>query len=132
MKANQTIRETAKKKGIKHWRIAMYLGVSEQTFMRWLRIPLTSEREKAILEAIDDLAKGGYLMPDLLTVRGVVRRSKSDGMPVSEYTLRQWIRLGVIPTRKAGTRVLIFYPNVVSYLRCENGQDNTPATGVDV
>lgn len=58
MKANQTIRAAAKKNGIKHWRIAMHLGVSEQTFMRWLRIPLTAEREKAILEAIDDLAKG--------------------------------------------------------------------------
>lgn len=68
-------------------------------------------------------------MPDVLTIRETVRRSKSDGMPVSEYTLRKWIRQGVIPTRKAGTRVLIFYPNLVSFLRCENGQDNTPATG---
>ena len=67
------------------------------------------------------------MMPDVLTIREAVRRSKSDGMPVSEYALRQWIRQGVIPTRRAGTKVLVFYPNLVSYLRCENGQDNTPA-----
>lgn len=66
-------------------------------------------------------------MPDVLTIREAVRRSKSEGVPVSEYALRQWVRQGVIPTRRAGTKVLVFYPNLVSYLRCENGQDNTPA-----
>lgn len=70
------------------------------------------------------------MMPDVLTIREAARRSKSEGMPVSEYTLRKWIRQGVIPTRKAGTKVLVFYPNLVSYLRCENGQDNAPAAHV--
>lgn len=59
MKANQTTREAAKKKGVKHWQIAMHLGVSEQTLMRWLRAPLSAEREKAVLEAIDAITKEG-------------------------------------------------------------------------
>lgn len=59
MKANSEIRRTAKECGVKHWQIAMHMGVSEQTFMRWLRTPLSKEKEKAILCAINELAKEG-------------------------------------------------------------------------
>ena len=63
-------------------------------------------------------------MPNVVTVREAVKRAKQDGLPVSEYTLRRWIRIGVIPVRKAGTKILIFYPNLVRYLQCEDGGDN--------
>ena len=59
MKANQTIREAAKRKGVKHWQIAEHLGISEPTIVRWLRVPLSPERKKAIMEAIEVLAKEG-------------------------------------------------------------------------
>ncbi|MBE6933571.1 MAG: hypothetical protein E7462_00725 [Ruminococcaceae bacterium] len=58
MKANQTIRDAAKRNGVKHWQIAEYLGISEPTIMRWLRIPLSGEKEKAVMEAIEAIAKG--------------------------------------------------------------------------
>lgn len=58
MKANPIIRNTAKRKGVKHWQIAAHLGVSEPTIMRWLRFPLSEEKEKAILEAIEAISKG--------------------------------------------------------------------------
>ena len=67
-------------------------------------------------------------MPNVVTIREAVQRAKADGMPVSEYTLRQWVRTGAIPARKAGQKVLLFYPNLVRYLQCEDGADNTPAT----
>lgn len=67
-------------------------------------------------------------MPNVVTVREAVKRAKQDGFPISEYTLRQWIRAGAIPVRKAGTKQLIFYPNLVRYLQCEDGGDNKPAT----
>lgn len=67
-------------------------------------------------------------MPDVLTVREAVTRCKADGLPISEYTLRQWIRTGAIPTRRAGQKFLIFYPNLIHYLQCTDGVDNTPAT----
>lgn len=67
-------------------------------------------------------------MPDIVTVREATRRAKSDGLPVSEYSIRQWIRLGVVPVRKAGNKSLLSYSNLVSFLRCENGQDNQPPT----
>ena len=66
-------------------------------------------------------------MPNVLTIREAVQRAKADGLPISEYTLRQWVRTGAIPTRKVGQKALLFYPNLVRYLQCEDGADNTPA-----
>lgn len=67
-------------------------------------------------------------MPNICTIREAVQRSKTDGMPVSEYTLRSWVKNGAIPVRKVGQKVLIFYPNLIKYLQCEDGKDNYPAT----
>jgi hypothetical protein len=65
-------------------------------------------------------------MPNVITIREAVRRAKADGMPVSEYTLRHWVKSGAIPVRKVGQKVLIFYPNLIRYLQCEDGKDNQP------
>lgn len=67
-------------------------------------------------------------MPNVVTIREAVQRAKSDGMPISEYTLRRWVRIGAIPARKVGQKVLLFYPNLVRYLQCEDGCDNAPST----
>ena len=56
-KANSAIRDAARLKGVYLWQIALQLGVSEPTLIRWLRAQLTEEREKAILIAIDHIAK---------------------------------------------------------------------------
>lgn len=67
-------------------------------------------------------------MADVLTIREAAARAKAEGLPVSEYILRQWIRSGAVPVRKAGSKMLLFYPNLVRYLQCEDGGDNTAAT----
>ena len=67
-------------------------------------------------------------MPNVLTIREAVRRAKADGLPVSEYTIRRWIKTGAIPVRNVGSKALLFYPNLVRYLQCEDGADNIPAT----
>ena len=67
-------------------------------------------------------------MPDVLTIREAVQRSKVDGMPVSEYTLRRWVKSGAIPVRKVGQKVLLFYPNLISYLQCEDSKPTPPTT----
>ena len=67
-------------------------------------------------------------MPDVVTIREAVQRAKADGLPISEYTLRHWVRTGAVPTRKVGQKALLFYPNLVRYLQCEDGADNKPAT----
>lgn len=67
-------------------------------------------------------------MPNVVTVREAVERAKREGYPVSEYTLRKWIKTGAVPVRKVGAKCLIFYPNLVNFLQCEDGCDNMPAT----
>ena len=67
-------------------------------------------------------------MANVLTIREAVKRAKSEGLPVSEYTLRGWIRSGAIPVRRVGQKVLLFYPNLIKYLQCE---DSKPATVAD-
>ena len=66
-------------------------------------------------------------MANVVTVREAVRRAKADGLPVTEYSLRRWIRSGAIPVRNVGSKALLFYPNLVRFLRCEDGSDNIPA-----
>ena len=66
-------------------------------------------------------------MPNVLTIREAVIRAKADGLPVSEYSLRTWIRTGAIPVRKVGQKSLLFYPHLERYLKCEDGGDNIAA-----
>lgn len=58
MVANEKVRAAAKAHGVKHWQIAAHIGVSELTFMRWLRFPLPEDKEKKIMEAIMELSGG--------------------------------------------------------------------------
>ncbi len=52
------------------------------------------------------------MMADVLTVREAVSRSKAEGMPVSEYTLRRIIKNGLVPVRQVGQKTLLYYPNL--------------------
>lgn len=67
-------------------------------------------------------------MPNVMTIKEAVQRSKKDGLPVTEYSLRRWIKSGAIPVRTIGSKALLFYPNLTAFLRCDNGADNTPTT----
>lgn len=69
-------------------------------------------------------------MPDVLTIREAVQRAKAEGLPLSEYSLRYFIRNGAIPTRKVGQKALVYYPNIVAFIRCDSGCDNQPAAAV--
>lgn len=70
-------------------------------------------------------------MPNVVTIREAVQRAKAEGIPVSEYTLRQWVRTGALPVRKIGQKALLYYPNLVKYLQCENSTDIKPTAMVD-
>ena len=67
-------------------------------------------------------------MPNVVTIREAVQRAKADGLPVTEYTIRRWVKTGAIPVRNVGSKALLFYPNLVRFLQCEDGSDNAPAT----
>jgi len=57
--------------------------------------------------------------PDLTTVRGAVARAREEGLAVTEYSLRAWIRTGQLPVAWAGNQARIYYPNLLRFLRCE-------------
>ena len=69
-------------------------------------------------------------MADMLTIKQTVERANAAGMPISEYTLRRWVKTGIIPVRTAGrAKYLIYYPNLERYLKCVDGGDIIPAAG---
>lgn len=65
-------------------------------------------------------------MADVMTIREAVKRSKDEGLPISEYTLRQWVKTGAVPVRKIGNKALLYYPNLVKYLQCETVAETAP------
>lgn len=69
-------------------------------------------------------------MADVLTIREATQRAKREGLPVSEYSLRGWVKTGAIPVRTVGSKVLLYYPNLVTYLRCDDGADNTASQAI--
>lgn len=54
---NEKVKKAAKRNHVFYWQIALFLGVAESTLYRWLRTPLSTERENAMLNAIDAIAK---------------------------------------------------------------------------
>ena len=57
--SNLDLKLYAQKKGVPQWKIAVQLGVSENTIQRRLRVPLPAEEEKKIRDAIDQIHKEG-------------------------------------------------------------------------
>ena len=57
MKSNERVRHIAKGNKVFLWEIGMQLGVTEMTVVRWLRAPVSSEKEQAILSAIQIISK---------------------------------------------------------------------------
>lgn len=57
MRANNSIREMAKKNHVHLWEIAVDLGVSEPTITRWLRTELSEDRKKMVVDAIKRISE---------------------------------------------------------------------------
>ena len=57
MKPNMEIRTLAKDNGVYQWEIAKYIGVTEQTIIRWLRNePMLQEHRLKLIDAIYSIA----------------------------------------------------------------------------
>lgn len=63
---------------------------------------------------------------DVLTINETVARSQAEGIPVTAYALRTWIRTGELPARKVGSKNLIFWPNLVAFLSCADTTSSSP------
>ena len=62
-------------------------------------------------------------MPDVLTIPATLERAKAEGLPVTEYALRAWVKSGALPVRRIGRKALIYFPNLRSFLACDGGGD---------
>ena len=67
-------------------------------------------------------------MPDLLTIRQAVARAKEEGVPISESSLRTWVKARKIPVVYAGTRALVYYPNILQYIKTGDPVQTSPVT----
>lgn len=54
---NESVRRAARAAGVPFWAVAAKLQVSEATLTRWLRVPLSEEKERRILAAIAEMEK---------------------------------------------------------------------------
>ncbi|MCF2664140.1 hypothetical protein JQM66_06135 [Oscillibacter valericigenes] len=54
---NEKVRTAASNNGIPLWKVAMFAEISEPTIIRWLRVPLTPEKEVRLLNAIEQAKK---------------------------------------------------------------------------
>ena len=52
---NTEIKEAIKKAHLFQWQVAQQVGVSEATFIRWFRSPISEEKSKKIMQAIMEL-----------------------------------------------------------------------------
>lgn len=60
MKANQEIRKAIQENGVKHWQVALALGMDESTFCRKLRRELSIDERERVLAIISEIEKGEY------------------------------------------------------------------------
>ena len=56
-------------------------------------------------------------MPNVCTIREAVARARADGLPVTEYSLRSWIKTGAVPVRMIGSKALLFCQNLLHLWR---------------
>ena len=62
-------------------------------------------------------------MPDILTIPAAIERARAEGLPVTEYALRTWIKSGALPVRRIGRKSLIHWPKLRAFLACDEGGD---------
>lgn len=55
-------------------------------------------------------------MREMVSIKEAVKRCVAEGVPVSEYSLRLWIKQGKLRCVYAGTKALIYFPTLRAYL----------------
>lgn len=54
---NATIRNEILNNSLKYWQVADMVGISDTTFSKWLRKPLSDERKARVERAINELTQ---------------------------------------------------------------------------
>ena len=61
---------------------------------------------------------------EFMNMKQVVAKAAELNIPLSEYTLRRAIHDGQLPCRTVGRTYLIYWENVIRWLKCEECSDS--------
>ena len=61
--------------------------------------------------------KAGDKQQDFLTLTGAARRARSEGYDITYHSLRNLVAAGYISHVPNGSRIYIFYPNLVNFIQ---------------
>ena len=61
--------------------------------------------------------KAGDKQQDFLTLTGAARRARSEGYDITYHSLRNLVAAGYISHVPNGSRIYVFYPNVIRFLQ---------------
>lgn len=59
------------------------------------------------------------------SIREIQRQLTNEGVHISEYALRTWVKDGLLPARYSGRKAIISYDNVLALLRGSETKLNT-------
>ncbi len=54
---------------------------------------------------------------NLASIHNTAQRCKNEGMPISEKAIRIFVKNGKIPAIKSGTKALILWENVLTFIK---------------
>lgn len=54
---NQDLRDSIYEAHLRNWQVASQVGITDSTFSKWLRTPLTDERRRRVEKAIAELTQ---------------------------------------------------------------------------
>ena len=61
-------------------------------------------------------------MSNLLSIHETAARAKAEGLPLSEKAIRKFVKSGELPAVQTGKKALIFFPNVIEFVKSGNNQ----------
>lgn len=65
-------------------------------------------------------------MKDLLSIHKTAERCKAEGIPLAEHAIRRFVKTGDLPAVQTGRRALVYFPNVIEFVKNGNNQQDEP------
>ena len=54
---------------------------------------------------------------DLASIRQTAQRCKSEGIPIAEKAIRNFVKTGKLPAIMSGNKALIYWENVLNFIK---------------
>ena len=68
---------------------------------------------------------------DILSIPKTAARCKAEGIPLPEKAIRRFVKDGSLLSIKTGTKTLIYFPNVIEFIKRGNRtQENSESGGI--